>query len=138
MPLRVPTNRYSLIVKMAIVLWGMESWLQGATLSFFVSGAHQNRATAFIELVYFSVLLGGLLSFISTRIAALCFSAATVAALSILLWTQTFGHGASDAPFFLLSIAVRPALMAVVLFFTYRYERQQERRSGHENQQSSS
>jgi hypothetical protein len=114
------------MVKVAIISWGIVGLIDGATISFFVSGAHQYRQTAFIELVYDSVFVAGFISLLSSRIAAFCLSAAALAALAILLWTRTFGHGPSYAPSLLLAIAIRPALIALVLFLTDRYERHQE------------
>ena len=115
-------NTFVLTAKLAIVAWGIASLLQGAALSFFVNGANQYRQTAFIELVYDSVFIGGLVSLFWSLIASGALFVATLAALAILLWTRSFGHGASFAPPLLWAIAIRPALGALVLFLLSFYE----------------
>jgi hypothetical protein len=122
MPLTINKNPYALTVKVALVVWGIASLLQGAGLSFFINGADQYRQTAFIELAYDSLFVGALISFLWTRIASVLLLGATLAALAILLWTRSFGHGASFAPPLLWAIAIRPALGALILFALSFYE----------------
>jgi hypothetical protein len=122
MPLTMNKNPYALTVKVALVVWGIASLLQGAGLSFFINGADQYRQTAFIELAYDSLFVGALISFLWSRIASVLLLGATLAALAILLWTRSFGHGASFAPPLLWAIAIRPALGALVLFLLSFYE----------------
>jgi hypothetical protein len=120
----MPLNKAPLIfaAKLAVILWGAISVWQGAALSFFVSGAHQYRQTAFIELVYESVLVAGLVSLLSSRVAGFLLCGAVLASAALLFWTGTFGHGPASAPPLLLAIAIRPALGALVLLFISRYE----------------
>ncbi len=120
--LEVYKDPFALAVKIAIVVWDVDSFLQGVVLSFFVNGAHQHRQILFIELVYESVFVGGLISFLWSRIASIALCGATLGALAILLWTRSFGHGASYAPPLLWAIAVRPALASLVLFLLSFYE----------------
>jgi hypothetical protein len=122
MPLTINKNPYALTVKVALVVWGIASLLQGAGLSFLVNGPDQYRQTAFIELVYFSLFVGALISFLWSRIASVVLLGATLGALAILLWTRSFGHGASFAPSLLWAIAIRPALGALILFLLSFYE----------------
>lgn len=97
-------------------IWGLVSAFQGAALSLFVSGPHQYTDTFFIEIVYFGVLAGVLVSLLSARLASLLLGLAAVIALVILYATNVFGHGSSSAKSFLLAIAFRPALASVLLF----------------------
>jgi hypothetical protein len=105
MPLIVNKNPHSLTVKVALVVWGIASLLQGAGLSFLVNGPDQYRQTGFIELVYYSLFVGALISFLWSRIASVVLLGATLGALAILLWTRSFGQGASYAPPQLWAIA---------------------------------
>ena len=96
-------------------LWGLVSAFQGAALSMFVSGPQQYTVTFFIEIVYFGVLAGLLVSLLSARVASLLLAIAAIAALVILYQTDGFGHGMSTAKSFLLAIAFRPVLAALLL-----------------------
>ena len=122
MPLTTNKNPYALTVKISLLVWGIASFLQGAGLSFVVNGPDQYRQTAFIELVYCSLFVGALISFLWSRIASVVLLGATLGALAILLWTRSFGHGASYAPPLLWAVAMRPALGALVLFLLSLYE----------------
>ncbi len=96
-------------------LWGLVSAFQGAALSMFVSGPQQYTVTFFIEIVYFGVLAGVLVSLISARLASLLLAVAAITALVILYRTDGFGHGMSTAKSFLWAIALRPVLAALLL-----------------------
>ena len=122
--LSINKNLFALAVKVVIVIWGILSVLQGAGLSFIISGPDGYKQSAFIELVYGTVFIAGLISvLLSSRLAAFALCGATLSAIAILLWTRIFGHGASYAAPLVLAIAIRPALVALVLFFISRYER---------------
>jgi hypothetical protein len=120
MPLR--SNRTNVILKLTLVAWG-GNLAQGAALSFFVSGAHQNRETSFIDLVYGSVLVGGLVSLLSSRVGSLLLFASAVAALAMLLWTNSSGLGLGPAGSLVLEVAVRPALGSLLLLILFRWEK---------------
>ncbi len=96
-------------------LWGLVSAFQGAGLSMFVSGPHQDTVTFFIEIVYFGVLAGLLVSLLSARLASLLLAMAAITALVILYQTDGFGRGLSTAKSFLWAIALRPVLVALLL-----------------------
>ena len=115
-------NPVTLVAKLLVVIWGIVGLLQGAALSFFISGADRYSPIAFVELVYDSVFVAGLISFFSSRIASYVLFGATLVAIAILSWTRTFGHGAATAPSLLLAIAIRPALGTLVFFFISLYE----------------
>ena len=119
-----------MIAKIVIMLWGVVSLLQGAGLSFFVSGADQYRQTSFINIVYVSVFVASLLSLLSSRIASLLLFLSTVSALAILFWTNFFGHGQESAGSLLSAIALRPALASVLFFFLSLWEGRRSNRSG--------
>lgn len=110
-------NASKLEVPLLIVLglWGLVSAFQGAALSMFVSGPQQYTVTFFIEIVYFGVLAGVLVSLISARLASMFLAVAAIIALVILYRTDGFGHGMSTAKSFLLAIALRPVLAALLL-----------------------
>jgi hypothetical protein len=96
-------------------LWGLVSAVQGAGLSLFVSGANQYTDTTFIEIIYFSVIAGVLVSLISARLAFLLLGIAAIAAVTILYQTGGFGHGSATVRSFLWAIALRPVLASLVL-----------------------
>jgi hypothetical protein len=110
-------NLSKLETPLLIVLgvWGFVSAFQGAALSMFVSGPHQDTVTFFIEIVYFGVLAGLLVSLLSARLASLLLIVAAITALVILYQTDGFGHGLSTAKPFLWAIAFRPVLVALLL-----------------------
>lgn len=114
MPLTIRT-RLEAPILVALGVWGLMSIIQGAGLSMFVSGPHQYMDTTFIELVYFSVIAGVLLSLISARLASLLLGAASITALVILYLTDGSGHGMATAKSFLWAIAFRPVLVALLL-----------------------
>jgi hypothetical protein len=116
-------NPYILAAKLAILVWGVISLMQGAGLSFFISGAHQDRQIAFIALVYDSVFVASLISLLSSRLAWLILFGAAVAAIAILFWTNFFGHGREYAPALVLSIATRPVLGSLLFFLIAHYEK---------------
>jgi hypothetical protein len=116
--LSINKNRFALAVKVVIIIWGILSVLQGAGLSFIISGPDAYKQSAFIELVYGTVFIAGLISvLLSSRIAAFVLCGATLAAIAII------GHGVSYDPSLILDITIRPVLVALVLFFISRYER---------------
>ena len=121
--MQIAKNHFILIAKIMVMLWGVVSLLQGAGLSFFVSGADQYRQTSFINLVYVSVFVASLVSLLSSRIASLLLFLSTLGALAILFWTNSFGHGLESTGSLLLAIAIRPALASVLFFFLSRWER---------------
>ena len=114
MPL-LDKNLFVLVVKLALLFWGIENMLQGLGLSFFVYGNNQYMQTSFIGLVYASVLLAVLVSFLSNRIAIVILCCSTVAALAILWRTKAFGLGVSTAESLVGTIAMRPILALGVL-----------------------
>jgi len=128
--MQIAKNHFILIAKIMVMLWGVVSLLQGAGLSFFVSGADQYRQTSFINLVYVSVFVASLVSLLSSRIASLLLFLSTLGALAILFWTNSFGHGLGSTGSLLLAIAIRPALASVLFFFLFRWERRLANRSG--------
>jgi hypothetical protein len=111
----IDLSRFEIPLLIVLGLWGLVSAFQGAGLSLFISGPHQYAATDFIELVYFGVLAGVLVSLISARLASVLLCAAAIAAFIILFLTDGFGHGLATAKSFLWAIALRPVLAAVVL-----------------------
>jgi hypothetical protein len=119
----IKNSHLSLIAKLALVVWGVVSLLQGAGLSFFIFGPNQNTQAFFIDLVYMSVLAAGLLSFLSSRIASLLLCASAIAALAILFWTNSFGHGAGSANSLVFAVIIRPALASWLLFILSRWEK---------------
>src|SRR5580698_4662835 len=103
--LSINKNLFALAIKVVIVIWGILNVLQGAGLSFIISGPDGYKQSAFIELVYGTVFIAGLISvLLSSRLAAFALCGATFAATVILLWTGIFGHGASYAAPLVLAI----------------------------------
>lgn len=129
-PMPIAKGHWVFVAKIVIMLWGVACLLQGAGLSFFVSGTDQYRQTTFINLVYVSVFVASLVSLLSSRIASLLLLLSTVGALGLLFWTNSFGHGQASAGSLLLAIAVRPALASVLFFFLYRWESRRANASG--------
>src|ERR1700733_10147650 len=95
-----------------IGIWGLVSAFQGAALSLFVSGPHQDTDTLFIEIVYFGVLASLLVSLLSAPLASFLLGVAAIIAFGILYQTDGFGHGMSTAKSLLWAIAFRPVLVA--------------------------
>ena len=111
------SKRLELPILVALGLWGLASALQGAGLSMFVSGPHQYRDTAFIELVYESVIAGVIIGLVSPRLAAILSCVATVISVALVYETNAFGHGSATAQSLLWATLLRPALSAMLLFF---------------------
>jgi hypothetical protein len=95
--------------------WGLISAFQGAGLSMFVSGLHQYRDTAFIELVYDSVIVAVMIALVSPRVSAALSLIAGLVAAVVVLKTNAFGHGAASAKSLLWAIVLRPGVTAVLL-----------------------
>jgi hypothetical protein len=108
-------KRLEIPILVALGLWGLMSSIQGAGLSLFVSGPNRYTDTSFIELVYFGVIAGVLVSLISARLASLLLGLAAIIAVIILYRTDGFGHSLETAKPLLLAIALRPVLTALVL-----------------------
>ena len=116
-------NRISVVVKIAVLIWGVLTLIEGAGLEFFMreSDPFWNSETIFSNLVYLTLFFVTLLSFLSTWIASLVLLLSAVSSLGIWIWTNSFGHGVSWADPLLLDIALRPALGALVLFVLSRW-----------------
>jgi hypothetical protein len=108
-------KRLEIPILVALGLWGLMSSIQGAGLSLFVSGPNQYTDTSFIELVYFSVITGVLMSLISARLASLLLGLAAITAVIMLYRTDGFGHSLVTAKPLLLAIVLRPVLAGLVL-----------------------
>lgn len=114
MPIGIRT-RLEAPILVALGLWGLVSAIQGAGLSMFVSGPHQYTDTTFIELVYFTVIAGVLVSLISAWSASLLLAVATITAITMLYGTGGFGHDSTTTRSLLWAIALRPLLATLVL-----------------------
>ena len=108
-------ERREMVVLSSLTIWGLLSFFQGAGLSFFVSGSHQTRDIAFIELVYSSVIAGVLISLISARLASVLCLLSAVVAIFVVFETNGFGHGAAASQSMLLPIALRPVVTGLLL-----------------------
>ncbi len=117
-----------LAIKIAIVVWGLFSALQGAALDAMSNdGASSARLeTGFVSLVYLSVLVGGLFSFVSSKLMAVLFAVVTLIAVLLLFSTRAvndgFGLGKSNAAL-ILAIAIRPAASSLALFIASYLEK---------------
>ena len=67
--MQIDRNPLRIGVKAILLIWGGLSLIKGLGLSFFVNGANQYLQTAYIELVYESVLIGVLISIFSNKLA---------------------------------------------------------------------
>lgn len=122
-PMPLSKNRISVIVRMALLIWGGLSLMRGAGLEFFISESdpYLHSAGAFIYLVYGALFWLTLLSFLSVWIASLLLLISVIASSAILIWTNAFGHGLPWAAPFIWDIALRPALGSLVLFILSRW-----------------
>lgn len=114
MPIGIRTQLEAPIL-VALGLWGLVSAIQGAGLSMFVSGPHQYADTTFIELVYFTVIAGVLVSLLSAWSASLLLAVTTITAVTMLYDTGGLGQDSTTTRSLLWAIALRPLLAAIVL-----------------------
>ena len=114
-------SQIAVLVKIAVLIWGGISLVKGAGLEFFMSGTGKEVAVTFCNLVYGTVLIAALLSFLSSWLAGFFLLSSTIASSAILIWTNTFGHGLSSAGPFILDIIFRPALGSLVFFLLSRW-----------------
>jgi len=114
--MQIDRNPLRIGVKAILLIWGGLSLIKGLGLSFFVNGANQYLQTAYIELVYESVLIGVLISIFSNKLAALALGLVSVLAAGILYDTNFFGHGASALYGDGIEVAIRPALACLTFF----------------------
>jgi len=112
--MQIDRNPLRIGVKAILLIWGGLSLIKGLGLSFFVNGANQYLQTAYIELVYESVLIGVLISIFSTKFAALALGLITVLAAGILYDTKLFGHGTAALSGFGIEVAIHPALGCLI------------------------
>lgn len=114
------------IVKIAIATWGLISAFQG-TMMDAVSNERAPFASSeptFIGLVYFSVLVGGLFSFVSSRAVSVVLLFISVIAVGIYYSSSPThdGLGLGTDQSFLLAIVLRPVLAGLILFGVSRIE----------------
>jgi hypothetical protein len=121
----MPLNKsgISLMVKIAVLIWGVDSLIKGAGYQFFIgeNDPYGQSQVVFSDLVYGTLLVTALLSFLSTWIASLLLLLSAVVSSAILIWTNTFGHGLQLTDPFVLDIALRPALGSLVFFILSRW-----------------
>lgn len=116
--MQMSKSRISVMVKIALLIWGGLSLVKGAGLEFFIrqSDPYLHSAGAFIVMAYGTLFWVTLLSFLSSWIASLLLLLSVVASSAILIWTNAFGHGLPLAGQFIWDIALRPGLGSLVLF----------------------
>ena len=116
-------SRISVMVKIAVLIWGGVILIKGAEYEFFIreNDPYATSTSIFSNLTYGTLFLAALLSFLSTRIASLLLLLSVIASSAILIWTNTFGHGLPWANPFIWDIARGPGLGSLVLFVVSRW-----------------
>ena len=119
----ISKSQISIIVKIALLIWGGVLWIKGAGFQFFIreNDLYRDSEMIFSNLTYLTLFVATLLSFFSSWIASLLLFLSAIASLAILTWTNMFGHGMSWAGPFILDIARGPALGSLVFFLLSRW-----------------
>lgn len=113
----------SVMVKIAVLIWGGVTLVKGAGYEFFIqeNDPYKNGMSIFSILTYGTLIVAALLSFLSTSLASLLLLLSVIASSAILIWTNIFGHGLPWADPFIWDIALRPALGSLVFFILSRW-----------------
>jgi len=118
----------SIILKIALTLWGIVSVLLGAARGVGIDpdAPHSFWAVAFVLLSYHSVLVIGMFGLIWSRIVSALFALSAMFAVTILVLTQPTANGLGLGLSFpsALGVILRgPVLAGLILFVISRSER---------------
>jgi hypothetical protein len=118
----------SVVLKMALVLWGIISVLLGAAQSVGLDpdAPHSNWAGPFVLLSYYSVLVIGMFGLLWSRIVSGLLGLSALCAVAILVLAQPGANGLGlglSLPSAMAVILRGPVLAGLILFFISRSER---------------
>jgi hypothetical protein len=118
----------SVVLKMALTLWGIVSVLLGAAQSVGLDpdARHSSWAFAFVFLSYYSVLVMGMFGLLWSRIVSALLGLSALCAITILVLARPDANGLGLGLSFASALAVilrGPVLTGLILFFISRSER---------------
>jgi hypothetical protein len=118
----------SVVVLIAIIVWGVVSTLLGAAQSVAIDpqAPDANWAGAFVVLAYYSVLFIGSFGIVAARLVSILLGLSAIFAFVILVLAQPFADGLGLGLSFSAALGVilrGPVLAGVLLFVVARSER---------------
>lgn len=121
----------SVIMKVALALWGIVSVLLGAARAVGMDpdAPHSRWAGAFVLLSYYSVLVVGMFGLIWSRVVSAILGICALCAITILVLSQPAANGLGLGLSFLAALGVilrGPVLTGLILFVISRSERIQQ------------
>ena len=123
----------SVILMIAIIVWGIVSALLGAAQSIGIDSQAPDTdwAGAFVFLAYYSVLILGSFGIVAARVVSILLALSAIFAFVILALAQPFADGLGLGLSFRAALGVilrGPALVGLLLFVISHSERAQESR----------
>lgn len=111
-------------VKILILFWGFFGVLLGAAHSVnSLDDSFANRRGIFILLVYGSVEVCSLIAFLSSRISAALLAVSAISAVLLVVLSRSSGHPMSLPDSWIMDVATRPVLCALLLYAVSRAEK---------------